>query len=156
MSDLPLFRAEVEPLTKEVQVGRVWTCGGGRNAAPESCTRKEPCPPCRNRRNRRKGLTKQRKARKALGVPTGRFHGQNGNEENWRACFRAEVKAGKQVESLTARFLAAEKQSDGNRAMGDNRPFLFVAMPDGSSDGVVAMRLSSWREWIVPLLEETA
>lgn len=142
------------PFTREEQAhGRVWTC----KAEAEDCTRAKPCRSCLGRRNRRKGKRKQTAAARAAGVPTARFHGQNADEENWRACFRAEVKSGKQVQSLAARFLAAEKQSDGSRAVGDNRPFLFVAMPDGwGSEGVVTLRLSSWREWIVPLLEESA
>lgn len=139
-----------EAYSKETQLGRLWNCREGN----EGCTRGAPCRPCLGRRNRRKGLAKQRKARKALGVPDSRFHGQLGNEENWRGIFRAEVKAGQQVKAMTTRFLMAEKQSDANKAIGDSRPFAFVAMPDGTSDGLVCVRLSVWRTTVVPALNE--
>jgi len=139
-----------EPYSKETQLARVWTCKDGN----EGCTRSQPCRPCLGRRNRRKGMAKQRVARKALGVPDTRFHGQLANEENWRGIFRGEVKAGQQVKAMTTRFLAAEKQSDQNKAIGDTRPFAFVAMPDGSTDGLVCVRLSVWRQTVVPALLE--
>ncbi len=130
------------PYSKEQQTGRVWACPKG----DEACTRREPCRSCLGRRNRRSGLKKQRVARRQLGVPDARFSGQNGQEEAWRGEWRVEVKSGKQVESLTDRFLAAEAQSEASKAIGDCRPFMFVAMPSGMSDGLVAVRLSDWRQ----------
>lgn len=101
-------------------------------------------PSAQGARNRRNGLKQQNVARKALGVPATRNRSQSSNEENWRYQYRVEVKSGKQVESLVKRFLAAEAQSDLNKAIGDPRDFLFVAMPEGMSDGIVALRLSVW------------
>lgn len=99
------------------------------------------------RRNRRSGLAKQRAARKALGVPSPAFHGQLANEENWLAYFaRVEVKSGAQVGPIATRYLKAEAQSEANRSLGDPRPFLMVAMPQGwGSEGLVVMRLSAFR-----------
>lgn len=112
------------------------------------------CNPCRGRRNRRKGLRKQRDARKALGVPASKFATQHTNEETWGwEHFRVEVKAGKQVNPVATRFLGAEAQSEGSRAIGDNRPFLMVAMPEGMSDGIVMVRASVWNSAIRPLLD---
>ncbi len=127
----------------------VWTCP----KADPACTRTAPCPSCRGRRNRRSGLTKQRVARKQLGVPDSRFRGQNGNEENWHGVFRAECKSGQQVKALATRFLAAEAQSESAKAVGDPRPFAFVAMPTGmGGEGLVCVRLSVWNSLIVPVL----
>lgn len=138
-----------DPFPKEKQLGRPWTCP----LEVEGCVRSAPCPSCLGRRNRRSGLKKQREARKRLGVPDAKFHGQNGNEENWRGVFRVEVKSGQQVKALATRFLEAEKQSDGNKAVGDPRAFLFVAMPAGmSNEGIVALRLSVWESQIAPVL----
>ncbi len=92
----------------------VWVCP----KEVETCSRTAPCPSCQGRRNRRSGLKKQRVARKQLGVPDSRFHGQLGNEENWRdPNFRDEIKSGQQVKALTSRFLEAEAQSAANRAV---------------------------------------
>lgn len=123
----------VTPLTKDDQLA-----DARRDKHPRGCE----CKPCQGRRNRRSGLKKQRDARKLLHIPSAKFVSQNGNEELWRGAVRAEVKSGKQVESLTARFLAAERQSDQNKSFGDTRDFVFVAMPVGMSDGLVCFRLS--------------
>lgn len=130
---------DVSPRFKD---SRPWECP----KEDPICTRKIPCRSCLGRRNRRKGKLKQREARKALGIKPPRA-GMAANEEEWRdANFRWEVKSGKQVQSLTARFLAAEAQSDAAKAIGDPRPFAFVAMGPGmGAEGIVAVRLSVWR-----------
>lgn len=139
------------PVSKAEQVQRVWTC----KAENEDCTRTVPCRSCLGRRNRRSGLKKQRAARKLLGVPSAAFHGQNGNEENWRHYFRVEVKAGAQCGPAATRFLTAERQADANRAMGDARPFLHVLMPNQWGDeGLVQIRLTTWQRHIAPFFEE--
>lgn len=144
-SRLPLFRSDVNPRPKGE--ARVWVCRVGA----EGCTRDRPCPSCRGRRNRNQGLAKQRVARKQLGVPPTRF--KDSNEESWRWQFRCEVKSGQIVKALTSRFLAAEKQAETSRAVGDPRPFMFCAMPVGMSDGLVCVRLSVWRSAVAPYLE---
>ena len=107
-------------------------------------------PAARGKRNRSKGDAKARKARKALGIG-----GVNSrHEEVWGGQVRVEAKAGKQVEPVATRFLAAEQQSEAARPIGDHRPFVFIAMPDGWSDGIVAMRLSAWSQHVAPLMEE--
>jgi len=68
------------------------------------------------------------------------------HEEVWGGSCRVEMKAGKQVQPIATRFEAARAQSELARPMGDPRPFLMVAMPDGSSDGIVLMRLSDFVE----------
>jgi hypothetical protein len=138
---------DVTPRLKESQ--RPWVC---QKENPD-CTRTKPCRSCLGRRSRRGGLAKQRTARKQLAVPDSRFHGQNGNEENWRGPFRVEVKSGLQVKALASRFLDAEAQSWENKAVGDVRPFLFVAMPQQwGSEGLVAIRLSTWQTCVAPYL----
>ena len=138
------------PISKEAQTGRVWLC----EFEIDGCTRTKPCARHLGRRNRRKGQVKQRAAKKALGVPDSKFASQGSHEENWRGQFRVEIKAGAQVRAGTTLYLKCERQSDLAKAEGDARPFLAVAMPDGMSDGLVTLRLSTWNAHIVPLIEE--
>lgn len=107
-------------------------------------------PVARGKRNRTKGDSKARNARKRLGLvgPLTR------HEEHWRGALLVEVKAGAQVGPLATKFRLAKAQSDASRAIGDSRPFALVAMPDGSSDGIIAFTLSDFQRAIVPLLEE--
>lgn len=134
------------PLSKESQLGRSpggWApckyCDSGERQ------RECRCPRAVGARNRAKGKRRQRTARKALGitVPT---QAAGGQEELWRGAVRVEVKSGQQVRAMTTRYLAAEAQAETARAIGDVRPFVFVAMPDGMSDGLVVFRLSKVRE----------
>jgi hypothetical protein len=60
--------------------------------------------------------------------------------------FRVEVKAGGQVGPIATRFDAARSQSEASKALGDVRPFAMIAMPDGSSDGIVLMSLTEFAE----------
>lgn len=95
-------------------------------------------PVARGKRNRSKGDAKARRARKALGIAGANTR----HEEHWGGAFRIEVKAGKQVEPVWTRFRSAEQQSEQHRAIGDPRPFLLVAMPDGTGEGLIVGRLS--------------
>lgn len=123
----------------------------GRVGHVRGCT----CPRCQGARNRRKGLAAQRVARRQLGVPDAKVRAALSDEEAWRGPFRVEVKSGAQVRPLATRFLAAEAQAEASHATGDPRPFMFVAMPEHMGhDGIVALRLSTWRDHVVPLLEE--
>ena len=98
------------------------------------------CPKCRGKRNRSKGDAKARKARKALGIT-----GVNSrHEEVWGGAVRVEVKAGAQIKPVATAFLRCEEQSEQARPIGDHRPFMLVAMPDGWSEGVVVMRLAEY------------
>jgi hypothetical protein len=54
------------------------------------------------------------------------------------------VKAGAQVAPIATRFHAAERQSAQAKAIGDIRPFVMVAMPDDTQDGIILMRLSQF------------
>jgi hypothetical protein len=98
-------------------------------------------PAARGKRNRSKGDSKARRARKALGIA-----GANSrHEEHWAGYLRLEVKAGAQVSPIATRFYAAENQSKQSKAVGDTRPFVMVAMPDETTDGIVLIRLSEFR-----------
>lgn len=104
----------------------------------------------RGRLNKQKGHRKQSLARKALEDLFGAealFHGRKANEEAWTHLpIRVEVKAGAQVKPIQTRFLAGEKQADTAKATGDPRPFVFIAMPDGMTDGLFICRLSTLKE----------
>lgn len=141
------------PFSKQAQVGRSWNC----RAESPGCTRKAPCRSCLGRRNRRSGLAKQRAARKALGVPASRVASAASNEENWRHVFRWEVKSGQLARSAATRYLEAEAQGQANKAEGDPRPFAMILMPKGwGNEGLVLMRLSTWRGHVAPELETPA
>ena len=136
MTDVP----EGFPKPKD---SRPWTC----KKDDETCTRQKPCRSCLGARNRRKGMRKQRQARKDLEktfqAEAAKFIGQLGNEEAWHGLpVRAEVKAGAQVRPIWTRYIVAEEQAQRSRAIGDNRPFLMVAMADHTTDGLAIVRLS--------------
>lgn len=106
-------------------------------------------PAARGKRNRAKGDSKARRARKQLGIA-----GVNSrHEEVWGGWVRVEVKAGAQVKPIDTRFRAAEEQSRAAKSMGDARPFAMIAMPDGTSDGIVLMRLSDFANLVTALGE---
>lgn len=111
---------------------REWNC----RRQDAACTRTVPCVACRGARNRRSGMRKQREARKAIERATGtqaaRFKGQLGNEEGWAGLpFRVEVKSGGQAKPVQTFHDRCAIQSAQNKAIGDTRPFLAVAMPTG-------------------------
>lgn len=120
-------------------------CGlfGTPRKRPEGHIRGCACARCRGQRNRSKGDAKARKARKALGI-TG---ANTRHEELWGGALRVEVKAGAQIKPVFTAFLRAEIQSEQHRPMGDPRPFALIAMPDGTSDGLVVMRLSQFAQF---------
>ena len=95
-------------------------------------------PVARGKRNRTKGDDKARRARKMLGIAGANTR----HEELWGGAFRVEVKAGAQIEPIATRYRNAEQQSEQHRPIGDPRPFILVAMPDGQKDGLCVVRLS--------------
>ena len=103
--------------------------------------------------NKNKGRRKQNLARKKLRIPDTKFRSQMGNEESWQGEVRVEVKAGKQVQTLWTKYKKAKEQSDANTSIGDTRPFMFVAMPDGTSNGLVVVELDKLDEVVFALLE---
>lgn len=100
------------------------------------------CISHRNGRNRKNGLTAQRKAARAIGVPA-----SNGflpaNEEQFGGAVRMESKSGAIVRPMFTAFWKAWLQSDQARALGDMRPIVVMAKerPNGN-DGIVAFRIS--------------
>jgi len=106
-------------------------------------------PAARGKRNRRKGDAKARRARKKLGLGGHLTR----HEENWGGAFRTEIKAGLQVGPIATRFQAAKAQSDAAKALGDIRPFVMVAMPDGTTEGIVLMTLSEFSDIAILLIE---
>lgn len=114
-------------------------------------------PVARGKRNRRAGLTKQRDARKRLGVaPSNKFG--DANEENWQdAVFANEVKSGKQVQPAVTLWNKIEAQIRKNQSdFGSLRkPPRAVLMPEGwGKEGLVVMRLSTWEEIVLPAMKE--
>ena len=95
----------------------------------------------RGLKNKNKGRRKQNLARKKLMIPDAKFRSQMGHEENWGGNIRVEVKAGAQVKPIWTKYIKAKEQSEENKRIGDSRPFMFVAMPDGTSNGLVVIEL---------------
>ncbi len=125
---------EVFPIPKAT---RPWKC---RFDNP-TCLRNAKCPRCRGYAARMKGQRKQREARKKFNVPVGHYWGEMAHEEAWRAWARIEVKAGQQVKAIATKYMACENQAPA--ILGDLRPFVFIAMPDGwGSEGLAVVRLS--------------
>lgn len=131
-------------LSKDAQIAR---SPGGNRTCPTTGETKRSCScwACQGRRNRAKGKRKQLEARKiadkgfGLAGPTKTV---TAHEENWRHRIRLEVKSGQQVKAMTTRFLEAETQSQVSKAVGDSRPFVFAAAPDGMTDQIWAFRAS--------------
>ena len=114
-------------------------------------------PTARGKRSRTKGLSKQRTARKRLGVaPSNKFG--DGNEERWQdVLFANEVKAGKQIGAAVTAWLRIEAQVRSNEAdFGSMRkPARAILMPEGwGSEGLVMIRLSTWEKLVRPAMTE--
>jgi hypothetical protein len=120
------------------------------------CVRGCRCRRCIGKNNRRSGLAKQSKARKALGIPATKFG--DSNEERWAdTLFANECKSGKQCGPLLNWWRRVEAQVLANEAdFGDRRrPVRAIAMPEGwGQDGLVVIRLSTWRELVGPAMSE--
>ena len=100
-------------------------------------------PAARGKRNRTKGDAKARHARRKLGLSATGNAGSR-HEEHWSGFFRVEIKAGAQVGPIETRFRAAKQQSEASKALGDIRPFVMVAMPEGVSGGIALMTLDEF------------
>jgi hypothetical protein len=100
------------------------------------------------KRSRTKGDSKARRARKKLGLSATGNAGTRHEEDVGRLDFRVEVKSGAQVGPIATRFNQARLQSEASKSLGDIRPFAMIAMPDGSSDGIVLMTLDEFAELV--------
>lgn len=134
-------------------------CGCGLGGTPKKpnragvrCVRGCVCNSCRGRANKRKGQRKQAKAVTALGIPRSSIH--PGHEEFLGGTIRVEVKSGAQIRPAVTAYLRCEEQSEAARPIGDHRPFVAVAMPDGSSDGIAMVRLSVLNEFVAAMVEQ--
>lgn len=104
-------------------------------------------PVAKGRRNRKKGDDKAGSVRRALNLKGANTR----HEEHWGGALRIEIKAGQQVQPIETRFRLAEMQSEQQRPLGDTRPFVMAAMPDGTRDGIILCRLSVFKELLVTL-----
>jgi hypothetical protein len=114
-------------------------------------------PVARGKRNRRSGLSKQRDARKRLGVAPSHKFG-DANEENWQdGIFANEVKSGKQVQPAVTLWNKIHEQVVRNQSdFGSLRkPTRAILMPEGwGKEGLVVIQLSTWEEIILPAMRE--
>lgn len=115
---------------------------------PRGCV----CPRCIGKRNKRKGQSKQAKATTALGIPRSSI--SPGHEEFLGGTVRVEVKAGAQIKPCVTAYLRMEAQSEQARPIGDHRPFVGVAMPDGASWGLVMIRTDKLVDAVAALAEQ--
>ena len=105
--------------------------------------------------NKNKGRRKQNLVKKKLQIADNRFQGADAHEENWKSGVRFEVKAGKQVEPLNKLFKKAKLQSDTNHQQIGNmsKPFVYVAMPDGTENGILCFELDNVENVCVEILK---
>lgn len=123
-----------------------------RSNGVQCVARKCKCRQCAGKNSKKGGGRKQSKALTSIGVPRSSFH--PGHEEHIGGTVRAEVKSGAQVGPLWTRYRLAEAQSEAARPVGDNRPFVFVAMPEGVSYGLVVVRTDRLAETVAALAEQ--
>jgi hypothetical protein len=132
-------------------------CGEGElrkvRADGSRCVRGCRCKRCQGGRNRTGGLHKQRMARKALGIPATSSI-RSGQEETWPGTIRAEVKSGAIVKPAVTAYLKMRLQSEASKALGDNRPFVGVAMPTGESWGVVLVSTRDLDQFVAAYAEQ--
>lgn len=111
--------------------------------------RKRSAASRRGRNNKAKGRKKQYVAMRKLLIPEPKLQHLKAHEEGWMdGWMRVEVKAGKQIQTLWNKYLKAKEQSDTNLP-DDERPFVFVAMPDGTNNGLVCIALDDVDEFVV-------
>lgn len=163
--------AQVVFMSKEVEYrGKPFgPCEGNK----DSCMNKDSCPieallskpdkngvrrvrtckdaSARGRRNRRSGLSAQRRGAKGLAIPKlGSL--RPGNEEDYAGLVRYESKSGAIVKPMWTAYLKAETQSELQRPIGDNRPFVMGArVQPESKDGLYAFRESKIKEVVYAL-----
>lgn len=140
-------------LSKNAQVAR---SPGGNRRCNETLQLKRSCSchQCQGWRNQRKGQKAQSKTRKALGLRGERFKSKLTNEETWNASsLRVEVKAGAQAQPIATRYVEARTQADAAKSIGDPRPFVMAAVPDGSSP-LLVIRADDLEAVVYTLLEE--
>lgn len=106
-------------------------------------------PVARGKRNRTKGDRRAAKARKTLGL----VGANTRHEEHLGGPVRYENKAGAQVKPILTRYLAARSQSEAARPIGDNRPFVFSASPDGCSYDLFVIRSDDLEAVVFALAE---
>lgn len=68
------------------------------------------------------------------------------HEEHLRGPVLTESKAGAQVGPIWTRYQAARAQAEASRAVGDHRPFVFLAHPDGTSEWLVVVSSRDWEQ----------
>lgn len=106
-------------------------------------------PAARGKRNRAKGDSKARKARKLM-----RLAGPNTrHEEHLRGPVLTESKAGAQVGPIWTRYRDARAQAEASRAIGDSRPFVFLAHPDGTSEFLIVVSSRDWKNVVAAYAE---
>lgn len=106
-------------------------------------------PSAMGKRNRTKGDRRAAKARKTLGL----VGANSRHEEHYGGPVRYENKAGAQVGPIHTRYLAARAQSEQARPIGDTRPFVFSASPDGAAYDLFVIRSDDLEAVVFALAE---
>jgi hypothetical protein len=109
------------------------------------------CPGAASTRSQHslRGNKSQRKVARRLGVT---LYGLGpGAEQNWRACWRTEVKDDQRSRSIDTFYRSTKAQSDKDKGLGDIRPFVPIAVHDGREYAVIPMEqmdnaLIAWAE----------
>ena len=107
-------------------------------------------PAAAGQRNRAKGDREERRAARLLGAT-----GVNTRHEEHRGGpIRYESKAGAQVGPIWTRFQAARAQSELSRPIGDHRPFVMSASPDGTAEVLLVVSSKDWPQVVAAAAEQ--
>lgn len=107
-------------------------------------------PVASGKRSRSKGDREERKAARLLGA-TG---ANTRHEEHRGGPLRYESKAGAQVGPIWTRFQSARAQSEQSRSIGDHRPFVMVAAPDGTPEQLLIVSSKDWPQVVAAAAED--
>lgn len=98
-----------------------------------------PCISCRNRNNRRRGLRKQSRAARTLGLVTGKF--ASSDEETMTGHLLFEHKAtAREAGPVATAYERCRAQAMAAKAIGDTRCFVASFTPPGSSHMYTTIR----------------
>lgn len=103
-------------------------------------------PVARGRRSVKSGKARQRRAAVSMGIVPVR------NEEQFHSLFQNEIKSGSQVGPAWTWWQRCEAQARASEPEFGNRrkPMRVILEPSGTSDGIVMVRESTWREIVTP------
>lgn len=122
------------------------------NDGTRCVSRQCKCRRCRGRQNRKRGIDKQRKATKQLGLSHGQFAGTH--EEALQGPVVTEHKAdARHAKPIATAYRRMRAQSDAARSIGDVRPFVASSTAPGSSQTLYTVAADDLEAFVYALAE---